>query len=125
MNNAMEVVWAVVGTAGTALIGWLVGLLTKWLTSKMKDKKLASIIASIMDLVKVVVQKTYQVYVETLKENGHFGLDEQHAAKAAALAEIERQLTFEQREYILSISRSVEEWLTLQIEATIYQLKNA
>lgn len=125
MENFYQILWTILGAAGTALATWLVAVITNWINKKIKDKKLAQILSSITVLVTTVVQKTFQVYVETLKENGKFDIDAQHAAKSAAIAEIERQLTVEQREYILSISTTIREWLDLQIEAVIYQLKNA
>lgn len=124
MEHFYEIFWSILGTIGSGLAAWLVVVITNWLNRKIKDKKLAKLMSDITTLIITVVQHTYQVYVESLKQAGTFGKIEQQAAKAAAMAEIERQLTVEQKEYIATIADNVKEWISMQIEAAIYSLKN-
>lgn len=124
MEHFYEILWGIIGTIGSGLAAWLVVVITNWLNSKIKDKKLAKIATDIFTLIMTVVQRTYQVYVEALKARNAFGTQEQQNAKDAAINEIKQQLTVEQKEYIASISTNIEEWIGMQIEAVIYQLKN-
>lgn len=123
MEHFYEILWSLLAVAGTALTTWLVATITNWLNKKIKDKKLADIMTSLTTLVMTVVEKTYQTVVQTLKEQNSFDKHAQELIKANAVNEIKRQLTVEQKEYIDSLGMKVEEWISLQIEAMIYQLK--
>jgi L-lactate permease len=123
MEHFYEILWSLLAVAGTALTTWLVATITNWLNKKIKDKKLADIMTSLTTLVMSVVEKTYQTVVQTLKEQNSFDKHAQEMVKANAVNEIKRQLTVEQKEYIDSLGMKVEEWISLQIEAMIYQLK--
>lgn len=124
MNNFYEILWTVIGTIASGLATWLTVVITNWLNNKIKDKKLAKIASDITVLVMTIVQQTFQVYVEALKKQGKFDEKEQAAAKKAAVDEIMRQLTEEQKEYINNISNDVRQYISIQIEAAIYRLKN-
>ena len=124
MDHFYEILWGIIGTIGSGLATWLVVVITNWLNSKIKDKKLAKIASDIATIITKVVQRVFQTYVQTLKDNNSFKLDNQRAAKIAAINEIKNQLTVEQAEYIASITKDVEEWISTQIEACIYTLKN-
>lgn len=123
MEHFYEILWSLLAIAGTALTTWLIATITNWLNKKIKDKKLADIMTSLTTLVMTVVEKTYQTVVQTLKEQNSFDKHTQEVIKTNAINEIKRQLTVEQKEYIDSLGMKVEEWISLQIEAMIYQLK--
>lgn len=124
MEHFYEFLWAILGTIGSGLATWLVIVITNFFNKKIKDKKLANILTSITTLIIKVVQKAYQTTIEALKKEGKFDKEAQQHAKDAAIAEITNQLTVEQKDYIESLGVDIKEWLSLQIESTIYQLKN-
>ena len=123
MEEFYSILWSVVGIVATGLATWGMTVLTKWLSSKIKDKDLAKIATSCTTLIFTVVRETFQTYVEALKKAGKFDEAAQKEAKEKAMSKLKSELTSEQIEYIKSISTDVEAWLSDQIEAAIYQLK--
>lgn len=107
----------------TGLASWLVALVTTWINSKIKDKKVAAWLTAITNIITSAVKTVFQTYVESLKKNNLFDEKAQQDALMKALVIIKTQLTEDLEKFIKDNYGDVEAWLTLQIETTIYNLK--
>lgn len=125
MEQVTQILLSIAGAVATILATWLTTLLTTWLNSKIKDKKLAAIASSAAMLVLTVVKEVFQTYVEALKKAGTFNADAQAKAKQMAIDKVKSELTSEQTEYIKNLGMSVEDWISQQIESSIYSLKQS
>lgn len=107
----------------TGLLGWGVTVLTSWLNTKIKDKKLASYLTRITQITTDAVECVFQSFVETLKNNDKFDQNAQKEAKDKALEIINSQLTDELKDFIAENYGDIQKWLLNKIESVIYQLK--
>ena len=107
----------------TGLLGWGVSVLTSWLNTKIKDKKLASYLTRITQITTDAVECVFQSFVETLKNNDKFDQNAQKEAKDKALEIINSQLTDELKDFIAENYGDIQKWLLNKIESVIYQLK--
>ena len=107
----------------TGLLGWGVTVLTSWLNTKIKDKKLASYLTRITQITTDAVECVFQSFVETLKNNDKFDQNAQKEAKDKALEIINSQLTDELKDFISDNYGDIQKWLLNKIESVIYQLK--
>lgn len=123
MEQFWVIFWGVVGTALTGLITWLTALLTNWVNSKIKDKKIVAYMTAITEIVMGAVKTVTQTFVDAMKKDGTFNKEAQQEAKERALTIIKSQLTPELTNYITENFGDVTSYLTTQIEATIYNLK--
>ncbi len=123
MEHFYEILWTVLGTVGSGIAIWLATVITNWLNKKIKDKKLADILSSITMLVFDCVQAAYQTTVSVLKAEGKFDEAAQKKVKTKVVNELIAKLTIEQKDYINQLGVDLKEWLGLQIESVIYQLK--
>lgn len=123
MEQFWQVFWAAVGTVVTALASWLSVVLTTWLSSKIKDKKIAKIVTDITQIIFDAVAAVTQSFVDTLKKNGKFDEAAQAEAQERALKIINSQLTEPMIQYIKDNFGDVQEYLKNRIEAMLYSLK--
>lgn len=123
MDTVLEIVLSAVSLAVTGLVGWGVTVFTSWLNTKIKDKKLASYLTQVTQIVTDAVTNIFQSFVETLKTNGKFDEAAQKEAKEKALAIINSQLTPELESFIQANYGDIQEWLSNKIESVIYELK--
>lgn len=123
MDSVLEIVLSAVSLAVTGLVGWGVTVFTSWLNTKIKDKKLASCLTQVTQIVTDAVTNIFQSFVETLKTNGKFDDAAQKEAKEKALAIINSQLTPELESFIQANYGDIQEWLSNKIESVIYELK--
>jgi len=123
-SQLVNIIISIVGTAVTALLAWLTGLVTKWINSKVKDKNTAALLASVASIVSDAVKSVYQTYVQSLKDNGTFTDEAKKCAKEQALSLIEARLTPEMSQFIQSTYGDVGKYLSEAIEATLYDFKN-
>lgn len=114
-----EVILSVLGVVFTALGG----LVSYWISKKIKDDKLRGIMTSLNDVVKKATLEVYQTYVETLKEKNMFDREAQKTALSRALQIIETNCTQEVKEWLKSNVSDVQEYLKGLIEAQIALLK--
>lgn len=122
--NWSEVVISVVSIIVTALASWGVTELTKLINSKIKDANAKEMLSSAVTTVSDVVKQVYQTYVEALKGQNAFTAEAQKEALAKALETIEAVLPEKVKAYLTDNFGNMEAWLTTQIEAAIYSLKN-
>lgn len=120
----LNIIYTVLGTALTTLVSWLTAKIISWLNSKIKNEKANKFVTDITLIVTSAVQSIFQQFVESLKTQGKFNEEAQKQAKEKALAIINNQLTPELKQYIQDNFGDIQKWLSEQIEATIYKLKN-
>ena len=106
------------------LISFLGIKLSQWLSTKIKDEKARTLFTKAIGIVTNAVQVTFQTYVESLKNSGSFGKEEQAIAFDKAKAIIISELTEELKTFITQNYGDLQKWITNQVEATIYKLKN-
>ena len=106
------------------LISFLGIKLSQWLSTKIKDEKAAALFKKATEIVTNAVRVTFQTYVESLKNSGSFGKDEQLIALNKAKDIITSELTEELKAFISENYGDLETWIKNQIEASIYKLKN-
>ncbi|MCX4312859.1 hypothetical protein [Anaerocaecibacter muris] len=119
-----SIIISVVSVILTGLASWAVSVLVAWLNTKIKNDKLRAILNQAISSVTSVVQATYQTFVETLKAKGEFTPEAQREALNQARTAARAQLSTEFTNYMTESGTDIEEWLTTQIESSIYQLKN-
>ena len=106
------------------LISFLGIKLSQWLSTKIKDEKAAALFTKAVDIVTNAVRITFQTYVESLKNSGSFGKDEQLIAFEKPKAIITSELTEDLKTFIVQNYGDLQTWISNQIEAAIYKLKN-
>ena len=106
------------------LISFLGIKLSQWLSTKIKDEKAKALFTKATEIVTNAVRTTFQTYVESLKNSGSFGKEEQAIAFDKAKAIITSELTEELKTFIAQNYGDLQKWITNQVEATIYKLKN-
>ena len=122
--NRSEAVITVVPIIVTARASWGVTELTRLINSKIKDANAKEMLSSAVTTVSDVVKQVYQTYVEALKGQNAFTAEAQKEALAKALETIEAILPEKVKAYLTDNFGNMEAWLTTQIEAAIYSLKN-
>ena len=93
-------------------------------TNQIKDANAKEMLSSAVTAVSDVVKQVYQTYVEALKGQNAFTAEAQKEALAKALETIEAILPEKVKAYLTDNFGNMEAWLTTQIEAAIYSLKN-
>lgn len=106
------------------LISFLGIKLSQWLSTKIKDEKAKALFTKATEIVTNAVRTTFQTYVESLKNSGSFGKDEQLIALNKAKQIITSELTEELKTFISENYGDLQAWISNQIEASIYKLKN-
>ena len=125
MNEILLNVISVVVTAVIIpLISYLGYKLSSWLSSKIKSENASKSLQKATIIVENAVKSTFQTYVESLKSSGSFNEDAQKIALLKARSIVESELTSELKQWINENYGDLTDWVTTQIEATIYKLKN-
>ena len=123
-QEIMNVIWTAIGTIITTLVGFAVATFTNWIRSKMKNADYANKLAYCVSVVGDVVKTTFQLYVESMKDDGVFTDAEQRKIKDYAISEVMNKLTPVAKEFIMSNFGDLQAWISDQIEVQIYNLKN-
>lgn len=123
MEQFWVIFWGAIGTALTGLLTWLSVTITNFINSKIKDKKITQHMIAITEIVIKSVQTVSQTFVDVMKKSGKFNEQAQKEAKERALTIIKSQLTPELTTYITENFGDITNYLSTQIEATIYNLK--
>ena len=125
MNQILLNILAAVSTCIILpLISFLGIKLSQWLSTKIKDEKAAALFTKAVDIVTNAVRPPFQPSVESPKNSGSFGKDEQLIAFEKAKAIIVSELTEDLKAFIVQNYGDLQTWISNQIEATIYKLKN-
>ena len=113
-----------IGTAVIfALVSWGLTLLTTWLRTKIKNKKIAELLSSILNIVTNAVKVVYQTYVENIKGTDEWTVDAQKKALQMTLEKAKKQLSKDTIKFIEDTYGNLDDYLTNLIEATLYNLK--
>lgn len=125
MNEILISVLSVVITGVVIpLITWAGTALVKWLNTKVKNEKSAEFLTTATTIVLNSVKTVFQTYVESLKKNGSFDEASQKLALTKAKEIALSQFNDEVTNYITENYGDFNNWLTIQIEATIDSLKH-
>lgn len=124
MEQWLQILIAAVSVIVTGLASWGVATFTTWISSKMKDKKMAKILSDVFQIITDVVMEIFQTYVEALKKEGKFDAAAQKMAKDRAMEKIMARLSDTMKNYISEHYGDIRNWISEQIEVAIYQLKN-
>lgn len=123
-----EILLNILSVLVTAVVLPLISLggtqLIKLINSKIKNNELAKQLAAATNIVTNAVRVVFQTYVSTLKKNGSFDKKAQSEALTRAKNIALSQMTDESKIYIEENYGDFNNWLTIQIEATIDLLKN-
>lgn len=124
-----EILMNVLSAVVTAVILPLISIggarLITLINEKIKNDEAVKTLTTATDIVTSAVRSVFQTYVESLKNAGSFDKDAQEIALSKAKEVAMAQMSEEVKSYITTNYGSLEEWLTVQIEATINMLKNA
>ena len=124
-----EILMNVLSAVVTAVILPLISIggarLITLINEKIKNDEAVKTQTTATDIVTNAVRSVFQTYVESLKNAGSFDKDAQEIALSKAKEVAMAQMSEEVKSYITTNYGSLEEWLTVQIEATINMLKNA
>lgn len=122
--NFQQILLSVLGTILTALATWGVERLIAWLNTKIKNNKALKLLTDAIGIVQAAVKATYQTYVEELKDKNAFTAEAQKTALNAAIKTATDTLSDEAKNYITTNFGDLTGWIVLQIESTLYDLKN-
>ena len=124
-----EILMNVLSAVVTAVILPLISIggarLIALINEKIKNDEAVKTLTTATDIVTSAVRSVFQTYVESLKNAGSFDKDAQEIALSKAKEVAMAQMSEKVKSYITTNYGSLEEWLTVQIEATINMLKNA
>ncbi len=121
--NFQEILFSVLGVILTTLATWAVARITAWLDGKIKDKTALGFLNDALKIVQSVVKEVYQTYVQSLKDKNMFDAAAQKTALETAIARAKSVMSKEVQDYITTNYGDLTEWITLQIEAFLYDLK--
>ncbi|MDD4110057.1 MAG: hypothetical protein PHS54_00725 [Clostridia bacterium] len=125
MNEiVINIISVVVTSIVIPLITFLGIKLTQWLNTKIKGEKERNLLTKITEIITNNVASTFQTFVESLKKENKFDLNAQAQALRKTKESIFNELSDEAIQYIDNNFGDFNEWITTQIEATIYKLKN-
>ncbi len=125
MNEiVINIISVVVTSIVIPLITFLGIKLTQWLNTKIKGEKERNLLTKITEIITNNVASTFQTFVESLKKENKFDLNAQAQALRKTKESIFNELSDEAIQYIDNNFGDSNEWITTQIEATIYKLKN-
>lgn len=117
----IEVIAAILAALGS----WVLVRVKSLINTKIKNSKIAALLNTAADVVSSVVKATYQTYVEAIKGTDAWTKEAQEKALQMAADAAKSQLSEEIKTYISENFGDVEMWLKEQIEAKLYDLKNA
>ncbi|MCM1221522.1 MAG: hypothetical protein NC548_44295 [Lachnospiraceae bacterium] len=117
----IEVIAAILAALGS----WVLVKVKTLINTKIKNAKIREILDGAADVVSSVVKATYQTYVEAIKHTDEWTDDAKAHALQMATDAAKSKLSEEIKTYISENFGDVDLWLKDQIEAKLYDLKNA
>lgn len=124
MNEiVINIISVVVTNIVIPLITFLGIKLTQWLNTKIKGEKERNLLTKITEIITNNVASTFQTFVESLKKENKFDLNAQAQALRKTKESIFNKLSDEAIQYIDNNFGDFNEWITTQIETTIYKMK--
>lgn len=123
--NWQDIIIKIITMVLGALLSYAVARLSSMINSKIKDEKLQSCLQTSLQIVTGAVKKTYQTYVDGIKGTDAWTVEAQKTALNMALDTCKTELSDDFKKYIVSHFGDLDEWLTSQIEAALYDVKQA
>ena len=111
-QEVLNILLSALGIVVTGLASWGVAMFTRWLNTKIKDKKLATFLTKITTIVTDAVMAVFQSFVQTLKDNGKFDEAAQKEAKERAMTIITGQLTDDMKTFITENYGDIQTWIS-------------
>lgn len=108
----------------TGLFAWGMERFVAWLNTKIKASKTAVKLNEAKEIVLNAVKKIYQSYVQGNKQGSKLTEEQKAEAKQMATAECKLLMNSALQRYITKELGNLDAWISTQIEATIYTLKN-
>ncbi len=121
--NWQTLVIEVVAAILSAVSAWVFAKVKTLISTKISNEKARKLADTTTSIVSSVVRATYQSYVEGIKGTDAWTKGAQKEALQRALDAAKAQMCDEVKSYIEQNYGDINEWLTSQIEATIYSLK--
>lgn len=123
-----EILLNVISIIVTAVVIPLISLggakLIQLINSKIKNQETAKQLTTATNIVTSAVRVVFQTYVGSLKKSGTFDKNAQIEAFNKAKDIAISQITNETKNYIVTNYGDFDNWLNIQIEATIDLLRN-
>lgn len=123
-----EILLNVISIIVTAVVIPLISLggakLIQLINSKIKNQETAKQLTTATNIVTSAVRVVFQTYVGSLKKSGTFDKNAQIEALNKAKDIAISQITNETKNYIVTNYGDFDNWLNIQIEATIDLLRN-
>ena len=119
-----EILFSALGIIITGLASWITTVAINWFNSKIKNKELATLAATILTVMTSAVKATYQSYVESIKGTDAWTKEAQEKALQMALETAKQELTVGAINYIQEQYGDVNDYLKTLIESILYDLKN-
>ena len=119
-----DILFTALGTIITGLATWGTSVLIQWLNSKIKNKEIAALAATILTVITHAVKATYQSYVQSIKGTNLWTKEAQEEALRTALETAKAELTTEALAYIQAQHGDIDKYITTIIESVLYDLKN-
>lgn len=123
MEQFWQIFWGAVGTVLTALASWGSVMLTTWLSTKIKDKRLQRLALALNDIITRAVVTVNQTLVDGMKKAGAFNDDAHKEVFGKCKDYVMNQLTQELKDYVKDNFGDVEAYVTTCIESKIVELK--
>ena len=124
MNELLlNILSVVVTTIIIPLITFLGIKLNTYLKSKVQNEKMQNYLDASTKAVTLAVTTTMQTYVDNLKKSGNFTAEAQQEAFKRAKEKALTLITQDAKNALEALYGDFNEWLTLQIETTVKNLK--
>lgn len=119
-----KIIITLISAAVMALVSFVVAKASAWVNTKIKNSKLQSFLNAALNVVESTVKATYQTVVEGIKGTDEWTKEVQTKILQDAVETAKSQLSQEIKDGIEQTNGNLDDWLTTQIEAKIYTLKN-
>ena len=124
MNELLlNILSVVVTTIIIPLITFLGIKLNTYLKSKVQNEKMQNYLDAATKAVTLAVTTTMQTYVDNLKKSGNFTAEAQQEAFKRAKEKALTLITQDAKNALETLYGDFNEWLTLQIETTVKDIK--
>jgi len=117
------IISTVLVTIVTGLASWLTSFIIKFINSKITENKNNFLLKSIGEIVSNTVNALNQTFVAELKKEGTFDKAKAEEVKNKCVETVKTQLSIEAKDFIENTFGDLEDYISVQIEAYIYNRK--
>lgn len=123
MELAKEILTTVILSVVGIVISGIGAFVMAWIRSKIKNEKTAKLFDDAYKVVHEGVTYVYQTYVENLKGTNLWNQEAMHNASQKAAEYIQKNLSKEMVNFLEQNGKTLESWITEQIEIAVQQQK--